>query len=362
MDMIRSSGVLLHVTSLPGPDGIGDLGPEALQWVDRAGSHRVPLLADPAAGTDRLRRFSVPVLLGFAGNPYLVASQPLLDEGAGAVRRGRPSPVLAPSRRLRPSHPLEAGSARPGFRPFPRRRRGLAFRRSEAAWLDDFALFMALKDQYGPSLGGLAGAAARPPPGQIERVLDAYREEVERHAFRQWLFHRQWESGGRIRAGFARDRRHPHLCRPRLGGRVGEPRSCSSSTTRKAHRGGRGAARLLLADRTAVGQSLPTGTGTDTTDTNGGWAGPVGAVAGGCGPTRPLPRLRRLLNPGRCRAASPAAGCGPRRRLLQHVRAVMGDLPIIAEDLGEITPTYTNCGTGSSCPVWPSSNSPSTAI
>ena len=34
MELVRKSGILLHPTSLPGPDGIGDLGPEAFRWVD----------------------------------------------------------------------------------------------------------------------------------------------------------------------------------------------------------------------------------------------------------------------------------------------------------------------------------------
>ena len=51
---------------------------------------------------------------------------------------------------------------------------------------------MALKDQYGgrPWVDWPAPLRDR-HPGQIERALDAYRQEVERHAFRQWLFNRQ---------------------------------------------------------------------------------------------------------------------------------------------------------------------------
>ncbi|MCK7527521.1 MAG: hypothetical protein MZV64_62910 [Ignavibacteriales bacterium] len=64
MKFERSSGILLHPTSLPGPYGIGDLGPAGLPLAGLARSHRLQALAGAAARPDRLRRFALPVFFG----------------------------------------------------------------------------------------------------------------------------------------------------------------------------------------------------------------------------------------------------------------------------------------------------------
>ena len=60
----ESSGILLHPTSLPGPFGIGDLGPEAYKFVDFLVAAGQSLVASVATWTNRLRRFALCVLLG----------------------------------------------------------------------------------------------------------------------------------------------------------------------------------------------------------------------------------------------------------------------------------------------------------
>jgi 4-alpha-glucanotransferase len=71
----------LHPTSLPGPDGIGDLGPEAYRWVDFLAKSGFSLwqvlpLNPTGYGDSPYQSFSA-----FAGNPYLVSPAVLLDEG-----------------------------------------------------------------------------------------------------------------------------------------------------------------------------------------------------------------------------------------------------------------------------------------
>ncbi len=307
MDMARSSGVLLHLTSLPGPDGIGDLGPAAFEWVDRLASTgcrywQILPLGPTGYGDSPYQCFSA-----FAGNAYVVASQPLLEEGLLVPSDLGDRPQFSP-------HHVDYGRVIPwkldlldrAFDRFVPDDEYAAFRRSEAAWLDDFALFMALKDQYGgrPWVDWPAPLRDR-HPGQLERAMDAYRVEVERHAFRQWLFHRQWGEVRRRahRRGAAGDRRHPDLRRPRLGRRLGQPGPVPSRRTRTADRGGRGASRLLLADWSALGQpALRLGPASSRPAISGGSGGCNRALAGGPGPTRPLPRIRRLLgDPGRRR-------------------------------------------------------------
>ena len=71
--MQRSAGILLHPTSLPGPFGIGDLGPPAFAWIDALARARqtwwqVLPLGPTGYGDSPYQAFSA-----FAGNPYLIS-------------------------------------------------------------------------------------------------------------------------------------------------------------------------------------------------------------------------------------------------------------------------------------------------
>ena len=170
MDMPRSSGVLLHVTSLPGPDGIGDLGQAAFEWVDRLASHRLPLLADTASRPDRLRRFALPVLL--CVRRQRICGRIAASAGGGAAR-ARQTWATAPS--SRPITSTTAGSF-PGssicstalsiassltieYAGVPPVRGGMARRLRP--------LHGAQGPVRRPALGGLAGTATRPPPRAV---------------------------------------------------------------------------------------------------------------------------------------------------------------------------------------------------
>src|SRR5512137_300166 len=77
----RSAGVLLHPTSLPGPDGVGDVGPQAYRWIDWLATTgctmwQVLPLGPTGYGDSPYQCFSA-----FAGNPYLVSPELLLQDG-----------------------------------------------------------------------------------------------------------------------------------------------------------------------------------------------------------------------------------------------------------------------------------------
>ena len=81
MEQNRAAGILLHPTSLPGPDGIGDLGPEAFRWIDflhQSGCQfwQVLPLGPTGYADSPYQCFSA-----FAGNPYLISATILLDQG-----------------------------------------------------------------------------------------------------------------------------------------------------------------------------------------------------------------------------------------------------------------------------------------
>src|SRR5574339_574229 len=152
----RSSGVLLHPTSLPGGYGIGDLGPAALDFVDllAAGKQRlwqVLPLGPTGYGDSPYQCFSA-----FAGNPLLISLDRLIDDGlltAAEVGSASTRPtstvdfpaVIAHREALWPRvlERFETSGASSMHERFER------FRLNEANWLDDYALFMAVKSAHG---------------------------------------------------------------------------------------------------------------------------------------------------------------------------------------------------------------------
>lgn len=195
----RSAGVLLHPTSLPGPYGIGDLGPAAYAFVEGLASARLQWwqvlpLGPTGFGDSPYQCFSA-----FAGNPYLVSPEFLVRDGLvrnedvtnhrfaeGWVDYG---PVIQFKQALlaRAWDNFRAGmgaALRTEFEQF-------CFEQS--AWLDDYALFMALKDAHGGKdwFNWEAGLVLRDPEA-LERARRDLSESVGRHQFSQFLFFRQW--------------------------------------------------------------------------------------------------------------------------------------------------------------------------
>ncbi len=198
MSLPRSSGILLHPTSLPGPFGVGDLGPAAHAWVEtlaRAGQGWWQALPVGPTGYGDSPYQSPST---FAGNLNLVS--PELLERDGLASPGDVSGCELPDG---PAHFQEVG---------PRKRRLVrrAWERFEAGdapglraefrqwcagrdWLDDFALFLALKDEYaGKPWWGWPAPLARRDPKALRAAADELAEEVAAHRFGQFLFSRQW--------------------------------------------------------------------------------------------------------------------------------------------------------------------------
>jgi 4-alpha-glucanotransferase len=200
MKFNRSSGIIFHPTSLPGPDGIGDLGPEAYRWINflnEAGCKlwQVLPLGPTGYGDSPYQCFSA-----LAGNPYLVSPALLLEDS-----------LLTRSDLLdRPKFPvnrIDYGSAIEwkqkildrAFIHFKKSKKSdlledyEKFKQEQSFWLDDFVLFMAIKE----SCGG--GAWEQWPESLRQREVVAINdfkesetERIDRHTFRQFLFFRQW--------------------------------------------------------------------------------------------------------------------------------------------------------------------------
>jgi 4-alpha-glucanotransferase len=196
----RASGVLLHPTSLPGPHGSGDLGPEAYHFVDwlvSAGQKLWQVLPLAGIGPGNSPYMSNSA---FAGNPLLVDlhelhAQGWLDEAdltatAGLDAAGVNFAAMYPFRMQR----LAKAAARFAAAGTAAQRADFeAFRAAHASWLADYALFMALcehlgwKDwyQWEPALAGREPAA-------LAAARKQHAERIAFWAFCQWRFFRQW--------------------------------------------------------------------------------------------------------------------------------------------------------------------------
>ena len=195
----RCSGVLLHPTSLPGALGIGSLGPEAGAFVDflaRAGQRlwQVCPLGPTGYGDSPYQCFSA-----FAGNPLLIGIEPLVAEGLLEEADLR----NAPENRDRVDYgeviPWKTDLLCRAYERFRRdassamRARLRQFSHLHAHWLDDYAVFMALKDAYEGRPWTEWDAKHRDrDPEALGAFVSSHEERIGRSTFLQWLFHTQW--------------------------------------------------------------------------------------------------------------------------------------------------------------------------
>lgn len=196
----RSSGILLHPTSLPGRFGIGDLGPEAYCFVDFLVETYQQLwqvlpLGPTGYGDSPYQCFSA-----FAGNPLLVSPEILIEDG-----------LLPPSAvNSVPSFPednVDYGSViefkksllRKAFENFEAQASQVqeeefnVFCQQNGFWLDDFALFMSLKDAHnGAAWTTWAPDIASRQPEAMSQWTQTLAEYIRAHKYFQWLFFSQW--------------------------------------------------------------------------------------------------------------------------------------------------------------------------
>lgn len=182
MKFPRSSGILLHPTSLPGPFGIGDLGPQAYAFADflaetGQGIWQVLPLGPTGYGDAPYQSFSA-----FAGNPLLISPEKLVEHGLLANREAANPPEF-------PASEVDFGLVmaykfdllRKAFRNFRPDSAFDSFAALHHAWLEPFARFMALKHANG---GKVWTEWAVTIPST---------EDVEFHRFVQYEFFRQWK-------------------------------------------------------------------------------------------------------------------------------------------------------------------------
>jgi len=200
MSFPRASGILLHPTSFPGRFGIGDLGDEAYAFVDFLAASGQSLwqvlpLGPTGYGDSPYQCFSA-----FAGNPLLISPHRLVqsdllsdDDLRGAPRFKRKrvdfGPVIEHKKSL-----LEKA-----FDNFKRltgtalRTEFMEFCQESDSWLEDYALFRALKDAHGGvTWTDWEPRFARRDPTALAAAREALADRVVAEKFYQFLFFKQW--------------------------------------------------------------------------------------------------------------------------------------------------------------------------
>lgn len=203
--MKRSSGILMHLTSLPGPYGVGTMGSQARAFVDflqEAGQSywQILPLTPTGYGDSPYQSCST-----FAGNHYLIDLPTLVEDGLLKKEEldcicWSESDEKADFGKLY-NHRLPV--LRLAYQRFRGGREFDAFREENRDWLPEYALFMALKDRNGgkPWYQWENDLKLRKPEA-MEKARQTLSEEMDFYCFTQYLFSRQWDA---LRA-YARER------------------------------------------------------------------------------------------------------------------------------------------------------------
>ena len=212
MSLSRCSGVLLHPTCLPGRFGIGDLGSNAVEFLDFLAAAGQRLWQVLPLGPTGYGDSPYQCLSAFAGNPLLISLDRLIDQG-----------LLTPAEAAHPDDPSDASDATgslfaAGDIDFPAviaHRRALwprvldrfdaaapvalhdqfdRFCRTHAAWLADFALYMAVKAAHGHSAWTeWEPDIAQRDPAALARWSARCARDIRLHELTQFLFFEQWQ-------------------------------------------------------------------------------------------------------------------------------------------------------------------------
>ena len=351
MQFPRASGVLLHLTALPGPHGSGDLGPSAYHFVDWL-----------VAGGQSLWQMLPLGGIGLGNSPYMSSSafagNPLLIDLAELQRQGwlDGDGLPADTRLNDESIDFEAviayrmqalGCAAAGFeaRASAADRQDFeAFCLAQATWLDDYALFMALQAQH-PNLpwNQWPQPLAQREASALAQASVALVGACQFWRFCQWVFFRQW----RAFKAYANGR----------GVRI-----IGDIPIFIAHQSAEVWARPDLFELDAAGHpTVVAGVPPDGFSVTGQrWGNPlyrwsahgaeqyrwwIARIAGTCALVDlvRLDHFRGFESYWEIPASAPTAVQGrwvpaPGDALLRAVAEALGTLPIIAEDLGVITP------------------------
>ena len=194
---MRKSGILMHITSLPGPYGIGTMGKCAYEFVDflcAAGQSywQILPLSPTGYGNSPYQAFSA-----FAGNHYLIDLDTL--ESQGLLTREEIEGIQWSSTESRVDfgrmYDHRSALLRKAFARFRDNSALDSFVAGNADWLEDYALFMALKSAFhGRDWQNWSVSLLMRMPAVLEGYRRELAEDIRFHYFLQYMFFRQWKA------------------------------------------------------------------------------------------------------------------------------------------------------------------------
>lgn len=202
MEFARAAGILLHPTSLPGRYGIGEIGPEAHRWLAHLHGMAQRLWQVLPLGPTGYGDSPYQTLSTFAGNPMLISFEALKDEGllleadlknfpAFSDEKVEYGPVLASRAEV-----LEKVARSFARRASAQIKAGLVqFEEEHHVWLEDYALFATLKKHFGngPWVNWPAPLVRREPQA-LQEARKAHASAIRHAKILQFLFFRQWDA------------------------------------------------------------------------------------------------------------------------------------------------------------------------
>ena len=197
--MRRSCGILLHITSLPSPYGVGTLGQSAFDFIDflvEAGHSWWQILPTGPTGYGNS---PYQVYSTFAGNHFFIDLDLLIQQGL--LTRSEVETISWEQQPDQVDYDTLERERMPLFRLAYERFRAdppadfHRFCEEEAEWLEDYALFMALKGRFkGKSLSDWPDPIRLRRPRSVSRYRQTQADELGFHRFLQYQFHIQWEA------------------------------------------------------------------------------------------------------------------------------------------------------------------------
>lgn len=195
----RSSGVLLHISSLPGDFGIGDLGKGAYAFLDfleasKQKNWQILPIGITGYGDSPYQSFSA-----FAGNPYFIDLNELIDAGyldKKSVKKadlGKSKHTIDYEKLYLNKMPLLRDAYNKAK--FVLIKELELFMDQERSWLEDFALYMAIKAENNNNswLEWTAGYENRETPA-VEKFKVTHKDEIYFWVFTQYFFYKQWRA------------------------------------------------------------------------------------------------------------------------------------------------------------------------
>ncbi|MBW1849829.1 MAG: 4-alpha-glucanotransferase [Deltaproteobacteria bacterium] len=198
---IRSSGILLHISALPSPFGIGDMGPWAYQFVDFLATTKQSCWQIlPLNPTESVRQHSpYHSTSAFAFNPLLISPELMIEEGLLSKKDIETPPGLSKKRvdfvKVEKYKKKLFKKAYKCFHDNKGNHEYEKFCSQNAYWLDDFSLFMALKSHlHGKTWNKWEQGLRDRDLEALQRSKRELSETIDRTKFLQYIFFKQWTS------------------------------------------------------------------------------------------------------------------------------------------------------------------------